>query len=138
MVRLDLLGHDKPMAEYDPKSKFKTGAEVLQNLFSKAEGPVGDQFLRWKLWMNWQEIVGETTAKACEPVAYHQGVLWLVVRNSVWMTQVNFMAEAIKNTINTKFSNRMVKEIRLTLDRKNVPSQYDQQFKDRLNNFFKK
>jgi hypothetical protein len=71
-------------------------------------------------------------------VAYHQGVLWLWVKNSTWLTHINFMTETIKNTINQKFSQNMVREIRLTTDRKNVPSQYDQKFKDRLNLFFRK
>jgi len=126
------------MAKQDHKSKFNSGAEVLQNLFSDKQGPVADQFLRWKLWMNWQEIVGPTTAQCCEPVSFHQGVLWLWVKNSTWMTQLNFMSETIKNTINQKFSQNMVKEIRLTMDRKNVPHQNDEDFKNKLNQFFKK
>jgi predicted nucleic acid-binding Zn ribbon protein len=126
------------MAKQDHKSKFNSGAEVLQNLFSDKQGPVADQFLRWKLWMNWQDIVGPTTAQCCEPVSFHQGVLWLWVKNSTWMTQLNFMSETIKNTINQKFSQNMVKEIRLTMDRKNVPHQNDEDFKNKLHQFFKK
>ncbi|MFN3454274.1 MAG: DUF721 domain-containing protein [Pseudobdellovibrio sp.] len=90
---------------------------------------MAEQFLRWKLWMNWSEVVGPTTAQCCEPVAYHRGVLWLWVKNSVWMTQVTFMADAIKNSINQKFSHEMVKEIRLTMDRKSVPKTDNEDFK---------
>lgn len=125
-------------ADRDHKTKFKSSAEVLQNLFSAEQGPVADQFLRWKLWMNWSDVVGPTTAQCCEPVAYHQGVLWLWVKNSTWMTQLNFMSETIKNTINQKFSGNMVQEIRLTMDRKNVPRQNDEDFKNKLNQFFRK
>ncbi len=122
--------------EKDHRSKFKSSAEVLQNLFSNKEGPVGDQFLRWKLWMSWTEVVGPTTSKVCEPVAFHNGVLWLWVKNSTWMTQLNFLSETIKNTINQKFSQNMVKEIRLTMDRKSVPSQNDDQFKKNVGRLF--
>ena len=126
------------MSQKDHRSKFKTSAEVLQNLFSEKEGPVADQYLRWKLWMSWAEIVGPTTSSCCEPVAYHQGTLWLWVKNATWMTQLNFMSDTIKNTINQKFSQNMIREIRLTMDRKNVPVQNDAEFKNRLNQFFKK
>ncbi len=126
------------MSNQDFKAKFKSGAEVLSNLFADQKGPVADQFLRWKLWMNWSDIVGQTTAESCEPISYHQGVLTLWVKNSTWLTQMNFMSEAIKNSINQKFSQNMVKDIRLTLDRKSVPYTHDEQFKEQLRKFFKK
>lgn len=132
------------MSERDYRSKFKTSAEVLKNLLSgpegqaKATGHMADQFLRWKLWMSWQDIVGQTTAQCCEPVAYHQGTLWLWVKNATWLTQLNFMSETIKNTINQKFAAGMVREIRLTMDRKNVPRANDQEFKNNLEKFLKK
>lgn len=117
---------------------------MLQNLLSGSEGQatatghMADQFLRWKLWMNWQEIVGQTTAQCCEPVSYHQGTLWLWVKNATWLTQLNFMSETIKNTINQKFAAGMVREIRLTMDRKNVPKANDKEFKNNLEKFLKK
>lgn len=148
------------MRERDRKPKFKTSAEVLQSLLSgegktvlgltkNASGSswkkqdtgidhMADQFMRWKLWMNWKDIVGATTAECCEPISFHQGVLWLWVKNSTWMTQLNFMSEAIKNTINQKLAGGMVKEIRVTMDRKNVPSVNDEQFKNHLQKLIKK
>jgi predicted nucleic acid-binding Zn ribbon protein len=130
--------------ERDHRSKFKSSAEVLQNLLSGKEMSRGsnshmaDQFSRWKLWMNWSDVVGPTTAECCEPVAFHQGVLWLWVKNSTWLTQLNFMSETIKNTINLKYASGMVKEIRLTTDRKNVPQKSDIDFKNNLQKFIKK
>lgn len=126
------------MKENDFKSKFKTSAEVLKSLFEeKAGGPVSEQFLRWKLWMNWADVVGQTTAEHTEPVAYHNGVLWLWVKNSSWMQQMTFLSETIKNTINQKFKNNFVKEIRYTLDRKNTPRQDNVDFKKNVKKFVK-
>lgn len=142
------------MADRDHRSKFKTSAEVLQNLLSGqgigvkktknavndaiATSHMADQFLRWKLWMNWKDIVGPMTAECCEPVAFHKGTLWLWVKNSTWLTQLNFMSETIKNTINQKFAAGAVKEIRVTTDRKNVPSVHDAEFQNNLQKFVKK
>ncbi|MBC7459058.1 MAG: DUF721 domain-containing protein [Bdellovibrionaceae bacterium] len=125
------------MRENDFKSKFKTSAEVLKSLFEEKEGgPVSEQFMRWKLWLNWKDIVGPTTAEYTEPVAYHKGVLWLWVKNSTWMQQMTFMSETIKNTVNQKYKMGFVTEIRYTLDRKNIPKE-NSDFKANVKKFIK-
>jgi len=123
--------------EKDFKLKFNSSAEVLVNLLQDKAGPVSDQYLRWKLWLNWKEVVGPTVADNAEPIAYHGGVLWLCVRNSVWMQQMTFMLEPIKHSINQKFKAGFVKEVRLTLDRKLTPSSDDEGFKKNLKKFVK-
>lgn len=126
------------MRENDFKSKFKTSAEVLKSLFEeKAGGPVSEQFLRWKLWLNWKEVVGPTTAEYTEPVSYHNGVLTLWVKNSTWMQQMTFMSETIKNTVNQKYKKNFVTEIRYTLDRRNTPTKDSEQFKKNVKKFIK-
>lgn len=125
------------MSEKDYRTKFNTGAEVLHKLLEGKEGPVSDQFLRWKLWLNWKEIVGETIAANAEPVSYHHGVLWLWVRSSVWMQQMTFMLEPIKNSVNQKFKAGFVKEVRLTMDRKRMPEATNNDFKNNLKRFIK-
>jgi hypothetical protein len=117
------------MKENDYKSNFKTAAEVLKSLLdSKKGGAVSENFMRWKLWLNWSDVVGKTMSENCEPIAYHEGTLWLWVKNSVWMQQISFMLEPIKNTINEKYKKGYVKEVRLTLDRRTVPSRSDENF----------
>lgn len=124
-------------SDQDFKSKFNTGAEVLQKLLEEKAGPVSDQYLRWKLWLSWKEIVGPTVAENAEPISYHQGTLWLWVRNSVWMQQMSFMSEPIKNSVNQKFRKDFVREVRFTLDRKLTPSADDENFKKNLKKFIK-
>lgn len=124
-------------SEQDFKTKFKTGAEVLHRLLEDKAGPVSDQYLRWKLWLSWKDIVGNTVADNAEPIAYHNGILWLCVRNSVWMQQMTFMREPIKRTVNQKFKKDFVQEVRLTLDRKLTPQQNDEEFKKNLKKFVK-
>lgn len=128
-----------PMSsERDFKTKFQTGAEVLHKLLEDKAGPVSDQYLRWKLWLNWKDVVGPTVSQNAEPISYHQGVLWLCVKNSVWMQQMSFMLEPIKHSVNQKFKAGFVKEVRLTLDRKLTPQANDEEFKKNLTKFVKK
>jgi hypothetical protein len=124
-------------SDKDFKVKFKTSAEVLQRLLEDKAGPVSDQYLRWKLWLAWADIVGPTVAENAEPVSYRNGVLWLCVRNSVWMQQITFMVEPIKNSVNQKFRSGFVKEIKLTLDRKETPTINNEAFKNNLKKFLK-
>lgn len=105
------------------KPKFSVGSEVLQSLFENGKSPLSEQFMRWKLWAQWEEYVGPTVAQNAEPVSYHRGVLYLWVRNSAWMQQMIFMKDPIQNAINTKLGRNFVRGIRFTLDRREVPAQ---------------
>ena len=115
-----------------PKGKLSLGSEVLQRLFENGKSPLSEQFLRWKLWAKWEEVVGPTIAKNAEPVGFQRGVLFVWVRNSVWMQQMIFMKDPIRETINQKFDSNFVKYIRFTLDRHEVPPSDQQGFKEMI------
>jgi len=115
------------MREQDPKSKFSLSSEVLQKLFEGGNSPLSEQFIRWKLWARWGEIVGPTVAQNTEPVGFYRGTLYLWVRNSSWMQQLTFMKDHIQKTINQKLNKQFVKNIRFTLDRREVPGQHQNQ-----------
>ena len=113
--------------EYEFKPKFKSGSEVLQSLFENGKSPLSEQFLRWKIWARWSDYVGASLAKECEPVGYFQGTLYLWVVSSSSMHNLNFLKEQIQAEINKKIGRIFVKKIRLTLDRKEVPTNFQQQ-----------
>ncbi|MFS4459422.1 DUF721 domain-containing protein [Bdellovibrio sp. HCB2-146] len=114
------------------KKKFAVGSEVLQSLFENGKSPLSEQFMRWKLWARWEEVVGPTIAQNAEPVGFQRGTLFVWVRSSAWMQQMVFMREHIKNTINQKFENNFVKYIKFTLDRREVPNQDQNEFKEMI------
>lgn len=115
-----------------PKGKLSIGSEVLQSLFENGKSPLSDQFLRWKLWAKWEEVVGPTISKNAEPVGFQRGVLIVWVRNSSWMQQMIFMKDHMREAINHKFNNNFVKYIRFTLDRRDVPSSNQNEFKEMI------
>lgn len=113
-------------SNYDPKyikrkSQPLLGSEALHSLFENGKSPLSQQFLRWKLWKTWGEIVGPTISNYSEPVGYMRGTLYLWVKNSAWMQQLVFMREPIKDKVNKKMGFSFVKSISLTLDKKAVP-----------------
>jgi predicted nucleic acid-binding Zn ribbon protein len=115
-----------------PKKKFSVGSEVLQSLFENGKSPLSEQFMRWKLWARWEEVVGPTIAKNAEPVGFQRGTLYVWVRSSSWMQQMVFMRDPIRNTINQKFENNFVKYIKFTLDRREVPNQDQSEIKEMI------
>lgn len=121
------------MRESDPKQKFKTSSSVLQSLFEGGKSPMSEQFLRWKLWMKWKDVVGATMAEHTEPVGLQRKVLYVWVKNSVWMQQMTFVKGQLIQTIGEKFKKDFIRDIRFTLDRKSVPGFDDQEFKDNVN-----
>ena len=118
------------MRGQDPKSKFSLGSEVLQKLFESGKSPLSEQFIRWKLWARWSEFVGPTVAQNTEPVGFSRGTLYLWVRSSSWMQQLTFMKDHIQQTINQKLERQFVKNIRFTLDRREVPAGSQVEFKN--------
>jgi predicted nucleic acid-binding Zn ribbon protein len=113
-----------------PKKKFAIGSEVLQSLFENGKSPLSEQFMRWKLWAKWEEVVGPTIAKNAEPVGFNRGVLYVWVRNSTWMQQMIFMKDPMRETINKKFQSNFVKMIKFTLDRREVPLEDQSEFRE--------
>lgn len=109
------------MDEQDYNPKFKLSSEVLMNIFDSGNTPLSEQFIRWKLWAQWKEVVGPTIAQYTEPVGYQRGCLYLWVKNSTWMQQMIFMREPIQKSINSKLQKKYVRSIRFTLDRRDVP-----------------
>lgn len=109
----------------DFKSKFQSGAQVLQKLFESGKSPLSDQFLRWKLWAQWEQIVGKQMASVCEPVGLSRGVLKVWVKNSAWHHQLQFFKEEILKKIQCVESYNTITNLIFTLDRKSVPDAID-------------
>ncbi len=127
------------MKENDFKPKFNTAAEVLESLLEGRTGEaVSDNFLRWKLWLSWKDVVGPTVAEHCEPVSFNRGTLWIWVENSVWLQQMTFMSRHIKSAIDQKFRRGFVQEIRFTLDRRSVPNKSNENFREDVRKFINK
>jgi predicted nucleic acid-binding Zn ribbon protein len=103
------------------KGSLTNVSSILQTVLEQDRNPLSDQFLRWKLWYNWKDIVGDAISKKCLPVGYNDGVLWVWVKNSVWMHHLLFLREDITHAINKKVGRHFVKMIRFTLDRREVP-----------------
>lgn len=103
------------------KKGFNSSSDVLHSLLVNGKSPLAHQFLRWNLWRNWKDVVGETLSKSTMPVSYLKGTLYIWVKTSTDLQQMSFYTEQLKKKINVYVGSEWVRSIRLTLDRKQVP-----------------
>jgi hypothetical protein len=113
------------MADEDFENKFKTGTEVLQKLFEGGKSPLSQQFIRWKMWSKWEQVVGPTLAKQTEPVGLQRSTLWIWVPHSTILHQMTYLKDNILQAVQKSYPQLKVTEIRFTLDRKQTPTQQD-------------
>ncbi|MCB0411233.1 MAG: DUF721 domain-containing protein [Bdellovibrionales bacterium] len=102
-------------------SHLQSAGLVLQSLLQNSKSDLSDQFLRWKLWKFWKEIVGPTLAANSEPVGFKKGQLYVWVDHSARIQELTFLTDSIISRVNERVGKRWVRKIRFTLDRREVP-----------------
>lgn len=103
------------------KTDLLPASNVLQSLLANGKNPLSDNFLRWKIWRFWPQVVGPTLAKYCEPVGYERGCLLLWVKSSARMQEIRFFETQLRDKVNEYLGRNWVKKIRFSLDRHGVP-----------------
>ncbi|MCB0392337.1 MAG: DUF721 domain-containing protein [Bdellovibrionales bacterium] len=104
------------------KKGFDSSADVLQSLFQNSKSSLGQGFMRWKLWREWNQIVGDSIANNSSPVGYQKGILYIWVNSSPRLQEMMFLAGDIKDKINRYLGENVIRRIQFTLDRKDVPN----------------
>lgn len=102
-------------------SKLTSAGDLLQTLFGNTKSDFGGQFRRWRLWMQWSEIVGPEVSKHSEPVGYRMGRLYIWVDHPARLQEYQFIAGPLKDKINQKMGENWVRFIQFTVNRTEVP-----------------
>lgn len=85
--------------------------EVIDNIFTTSTLPVNLDDTR--IWKVWDGVVGKKIAQHARPSSIKRGVLVVKVTDSVWLHELEFMTEAIKEKLNSKLQRDAIKKIRL-------------------------
>ena len=101
-------------------ARIVASADVLQSLFENGKSPLSDQFLRWKVWLKWPDIVGHV-AEHSRPVGYHKGTLVVWTKNSTWLHHLLFFRDMIQENVNKHVGRPWVQKVHITADRRHVP-----------------
>ncbi len=63
------------------------------------------------MWGVWKEVVGETVARHARPSKIQKGLLFVSVSNSMWMQELQFLKEMVKEKINGRLGRPVIKDI---------------------------
>lgn len=66
-----------------------------------------------RIWLLWDEAVGERIASVARPVGFRGGTLTVAVANAPWMQQLNFLKQGIMDKLNALLCGPVVTEIYL-------------------------
>jgi predicted nucleic acid-binding Zn ribbon protein len=101
--------------------RFHGVAEVLMSLLQKGQSPIGQSYLMSKLWAYWPQIMPAQVAKSTQPIALKYKVLYIWVKNSTWMYELNLNKKSILQKVQTAMGEGIIQDIVLTLDLKTLP-----------------
>jgi len=76
-----------------------------------------------RIWLFWDEAVGERIAARARPVAFRDGTLTVVVANAPWMQQLNFLKGGIVERLNALLGSPVVRDIYLKAGTVEVPAE---------------
>ena len=85
--------------------------EVIDNIFTTSALPIDLADIR--IWKVWDGVVGKKIAKHARPSSIKKGVLSVKVTDSVWLQELEFMAETIRERLNTRLQGEAIKKIQL-------------------------
>ncbi len=97
---------------------MKSASDVLQSLLQNSKSPLAEQFVRWRLWRYWNEIIGPEWGHVSKPVEFKNGRLILWVASSSHLNEMTYLLEPMKMKINKYLARTYVHHIRLTRDQR--------------------
>ncbi len=83
--------------------------EVVKDLLGTSALPINLSDAR--IWRVWDGVVGEKIAGHARPSTINKGVLLVKVTDSVWLQELEFMAEEIRARLNEKLKREAVRKI---------------------------
>jgi hypothetical protein len=84
--------------------------DVIEDLFTSTALSINLDDV--KIWEVWDSVVGKRVAKHARPSQINKGVLIVKVTDSVWLHELEFMAETIREGLNSSLGRTAVKKIR--------------------------
>jgi predicted nucleic acid-binding Zn ribbon protein len=72
---------------------------------------VRDRLREYAVWPLWDEVVGATVALHARPTRIRRGLLFISVDSSVWMQELQFLKETIRERLNGQLGGDVVKDL---------------------------
>ena len=85
------------------KQKGQFIADIFQNKSFNKNTP--SVFIGMYLFRNWKSIVGESLARISKPAGYHNQCLWVQLKSSCYVQEMEFKKQDLIYQINQSFNN---------------------------------
>lgn len=90
--------------------------DVLSSIFSDSKLPFNPDDAR--IWKEWEGAVGAAIAKNAQPEWIRNGKLRVKVSDPIWLQELGFVEESIKEKLNRRLGRRAVDRIEFRLGSK--------------------
>ena len=89
---------------------FKHIKDVIEDIFKTSSIPVDREDVR--IWEIWDRVVGDKIAAHSRPSKIKNGILTVKVTDSIWLQELEFMEERIREKINSELNRENVSKIK--------------------------
>ena len=89
-----------------------TAQDLLRGLMAQSQTPLADGFLRLRLDVQWEKVVGPRLAKVSKPQRYDRGVLYVRVAHPTWIQELRFIEAELRQKINAAIGSNWCREIK--------------------------
>lgn len=93
----------------EKKESFTSLKDILSNLLNDSSLPFNPDDAR--IWEVWDEAVGPGIAGHARPSSVKKGRLRVDVSDPIWLQELEFVRETIKEKLNEKLGRKAVKRI---------------------------
>jgi len=108
----------------DRRQKMKRPAAVSDLLGAFLSGtPAEKRLYEGRIWLVWDEAVGERIASHAQPSAFREGTLTVTVDSAPWMQQLTYLKKELIAKVNDHLGQDMVREIYMKAGRIAPPVQ---------------
>ena len=84
--------------------------------------PVEKRLEEGRIWVIWEQAVGNRIASHAVPCAFREGTLTLTVDSAPWMQQLTYLKQELIGKVNEALGEEMVKEISMKAGRVKAPA----------------
>jgi predicted nucleic acid-binding Zn ribbon protein len=87
--------------------------DILAELLRSADLPFNPE--DGLIWLVWDEVVGEAVARNAQPLWVKNKRLRVKVSDPIWLQELSFMEENMRNRLNDKLGRKAVEKIEFRL-----------------------
>lgn len=97
---------------------YNSLADTIQGILRRLDA---EQHLQvYRLWLEWEQVVGAQIARRVRPLEFRNGVLLLVAASATWRQELEFLKPELLERIRTHLQDNRVRDLAITVGKLNA------------------